>query len=276
MSVGTRRPVDGRGRVFPLTGLPVPYPAVTKRYFINLVSCGYIAVRRISGDTYGAVSVEQYIDRVVSYLCDLLRTALLQLTRAKFRQIEQRNASRGPVALLISDWMCALAAWVPPIGHETFPLLGGLARFWDPFAREIMEGDRVAKHMQGHLITAMEQYVSLPPDAEKWDFFQLPIVACRIFALDLVNVDLELELRHPKFEEEYVDVAVPLIPLFAERGSSMDNAREWLSGLLHARNAVPVPGMMPRRPSPDVAFNNDYFNARYQMFLARQSQQCIP
>ncbi|KAJ7259205.1 hypothetical protein C8J57DRAFT_1233566 [Mycena rebaudengoi] len=144
-------------------------------------------------------------------------------------QTEQGNASRGPVALLISDWMCALAVrWLLPCS------IGLVSRPSDP----------------------------------KYSRFS-------IFALDLVNVDLELELRHPEFEEEYVDVAVPLIPLLAERGSSMDNAREWLSGLLHARNVVPVPGMMPRRPSPDVAFNNDYFNAPYQMFLAQQSQQCM-
>ncbi|KAJ6514600.1 hypothetical protein DFH09DRAFT_253770 [Mycena vulgaris] len=45
VSVGTRQPVDGRGRVFPLTGPPVPYPSVMKQH---LIACrmGPVPVRR--------------------------------------------------------------------------------------------------------------------------------------------------------------------------------------------------------------------------------------
>ncbi|KAJ6623678.1 hypothetical protein B0H10DRAFT_1943755 [Mycena sp. CBHHK59/15] len=99
----------------------------------------------------------------------------------------------------------ALLRWpTPPTGHAIFPLLGDLARFWEPFARELFRTPPAFALAIDHLQIALDNYdVHAPEDP----------------AATLAAVD-------PMFDRMRA-IAVKIIPIVKGIGYKLDGACSW-------------------------------------------------
>ncbi|KAJ7146678.1 hypothetical protein C8R44DRAFT_724421 [Mycena epipterygia] len=225
------------------------------------------------------------LDMIISHLSGFILLQLEELTRAKFRKRKpQRAAARQPWPNSVADIglgdrtttqaVTALLRWAahPPLGHAIFALLGMLSRFWEPYAREVLQNYTVVHVIRRQLVGSLAHYVH--PAPPHWDYFARVIFSCNTLMRDLAAVDVDMASRYPHFVEELYDLGAPLIPLLVERGASMRPALEWFSQMLDTKR-IRFPGALKAEIADPLLYNDDYFHARYQMLLIQRTHRCM-
>ncbi|KAJ6471749.1 hypothetical protein C8R47DRAFT_1324836 [Mycena vitilis] len=252
----------------------------------RLVSCDCYLAETVSFTTGVARPMEpvRCLDMVLSYLCGFLYVRLSSLKRSQFRSLKAgRQAVRQPWPNCVADiglvnrtpheavTILLRWSWGPPLGHSIFPLLGILARFWEPYGSEIFGNPAVAQSVRHQLKASL---ITFGEDAPKaWDYFEKAVESCRVLARDLGVVTIELALTTTEFEEELYDMGSPLIPLLVKRGERMRLALEWFSTMIRSRHGV-VPGAIEPDEADPLLYYDDYFQARSQMAMSHCTYRC--
>ncbi|KAJ6603628.1 hypothetical protein DFH09DRAFT_1124738 [Mycena vulgaris] len=225
------------------------------------------------------------LDLLLTHLCLFMHEHLIHLTQAKFRTVRPgRPAERQPWPNSLADIgldgrtphqaVTLLLRWAerPPVGHAIFMILAGLARFWNPYAVEVLNNRALVGWLRDHLYSSVRFYIHPRPNG-RWDLFERPIITSMGFINELSVLDVEWAARYPHIEQGLYDLAVPLVPLLIERGDGMRFALRWFSRVLDARR-LHLPGVLPQ-PVITLTYDTDYWHARYQMTIMRTIHQCM-
>jgi hypothetical protein len=147
------------------------------------------------------------IDTALASLCAVIAQALQPLPVGKLRKAlrnaradaqpwpnNQEDIISSPEG--IKGTIAALLRWAiaPPSGYGVFLVLGGLARFWDPYAREILRTPRALSLATDHIRFALDHYDArtAADDPVVANNFHLPLLACADeFLLKLVVRDMQ-------------------------------------------------------------------------------------
>ncbi|KAJ7765834.1 hypothetical protein DFH07DRAFT_769986 [Mycena maculata] len=131
------------------------------------------------------------LDNALTLMCTILSEGLSTLHVGKFRKVwknttadkqpwpnsedevlQSSNSAKGPVDNLLR-WAAAL-----PNGYAIFMVIGAIARFWEPFAREILRTPRTFSLATDNMQIALDCYdANMPPSAFSKKFY-LPLVSC--------------------------------------------------------------------------------------------------
>ncbi|KAJ7663319.1 hypothetical protein DFH06DRAFT_347582 [Mycena polygramma] len=251
----------------------------------RLRSCDCVLAETVNFTTGVATPMEplRCLDMVFSYLCGFLYARLISLKRSQFRSCKAgRTTVRQPWPNCVADIGLADRtpheavtillrwSWRPPFGHSVLPLLGILARFWEPYGLEMLGNPDVAPSVRLQLEGSLKTF---DDDVHRvWDSFEKAVESCRLLGLDLGLVAIQLAQTKTEFEEELYDMGVPLIPLLVKRGERMRPALQWFSTMIRSRHGI-VPGAIERGGDP-LLHDDDYFQARYQMAMSHCTHRC--
>ncbi|KAJ6549046.1 hypothetical protein DFH09DRAFT_1169621 [Mycena vulgaris] len=253
----------------------------------RLLSCRCVVAEFLIKEETALIDPLQCFDMVLSHLCGFLAEGLKGLPLAKFRKPKpKRTDAKQPWPNCLADIglgdhtaqqaVSILLRWAehPPLGHSVLALLGRLSRFWAPYGHEILQNPDVIGIMRRQIICSRDFYVHPAPPSPSWDYFDRIVKSCRLLASDLRQVDAEKSARYNDFEEGLHDLGGIMILMLRERGPSMDLALGWFTDMLTCRRITFLGSVEVERVDP-LLFNDDYFQARYQMLLIHRTQRCM-
>ncbi|KAJ7603297.1 hypothetical protein DFH06DRAFT_1256781 [Mycena polygramma] len=199
------------------------------------------------------------LDSTLFSLCTVLTEVLTPLPVGTFRKVRRNTiadaqpwpnspadmglTSAGAAATLtaILDW-----ATTPPNGYPIFLALGSMARFWEPFAREVFRSERAFVLATNHIQYALDHY---NPGAEylaHMKTFQVPVMVCAEgFFFTLLARDAQAMV--PALEpvvDHMQRIAVRILPILRGIGPSVGRSVTWFDK------------MSKLNPSPENSLRN--------------------
>ncbi|KAJ7503773.1 hypothetical protein B0H11DRAFT_2222389 [Mycena galericulata] len=226
------------------------------------------------------------LDLFITHLSDIVCTELRNVKPAKFRSKKPNRTPRrqpwpnGPADIGLGTRSCRelleiLLRWtsVAPVGSTIFSLLGGLSIFWNPLGEEILRSVYVVQRVRFTLLAATT-FFQYPVPPMSVDFFRRAVEFCYKLPCALHHVDMEYATRYRHWTEGLYDLGVVLVPLLAQHTPRMDRERQWFSRMLHNKHLT-VPGELPPDNANQLAMNDDYFQARYEMMLSARRRVCM-
>ncbi|KAJ7463361.1 hypothetical protein FB451DRAFT_1494465 [Mycena latifolia] len=176
-------------------------------------------------------------DTALAAMCSTISCVLLSRPMGKFRTVRKNTAADAqPWPNNLQDLITspdgakgtisALLQWAttPPTGYGVFMVLGAIARFWEPFAREIYRTPLAFSIATDHIQLALYHYYArsgTPPRRPEFDAkFDLPLIACADgFFLELVRWDPNATLcAMAPVLEQLVHIGVQIRPILHSIG----------------------------------------------------------
>jgi hypothetical protein len=151
--------------------------------------------------------------------------------------------------------LIALVQWARLIadGHTVLTLIGGLGRFWEPFAEILFQALGVAELATLQMQRALGAYKPGVPPTEQMTTFLGPVVACaQSYFLTLYQIDMQrtMELIAPVYEQLYY-LCAGLEPIMLQNRTEMNGARRWFDIVRQFRkNIAPDGAFVEREPGP--------------------------
>ncbi|KAJ7765828.1 hypothetical protein DFH07DRAFT_1014284 [Mycena maculata] len=152
--------------------------------------------------------------------------------------LQSSNGAKGTVGSLLR-WAAAL-----PNGYAIFMAIGAIARFWEPFAREILRTPRTFSLATDNMQIALDRYdADMPPYAFSKKFY-LPLVSCgQAFFLKLGSVSKQMMM-----------ITFKIQPILRAPGPSAEGIRTWFDQMqLTMEEASSI--VAKDRGIPDVNFS---------------------
>ncbi|KAJ7748103.1 hypothetical protein B0H16DRAFT_1725718 [Mycena metata] len=183
--------------------------------------------------------------RTVTELCQLLSPLLNTLPSGMFHKTRKNKAPDAqpwpssqndiiPTPGGAKATVAALLAWatVPSAkSFAVFPLLGSLARFWEPLARELFRTPQAFSLATDHLQWVLDHYNPRDEDIVKGQNFVLPVLMCTDgFFFPLVAKDPQATLKalDPVFDQ-MVQITVKIRPILKAIGPIARGADPWFN-----------------------------------------------
>ncbi|KAJ7135789.1 hypothetical protein C8R44DRAFT_869489 [Mycena epipterygia] len=241
--------------------------------------------------------LHEVLELCLSVMCATISDYFMRIGPGKFKKAKENTPPEAqPWPSRIADIIPApggeeevllgLVQWAAhvPGGHSIFSLIGGLARFWDPFAVQLFRTPGVFELAMDHLQCAFDAYDPRASPGDLMFGFITPVIACAqglFYTLFEMDLSRTLTLIAPMYERMYA-IAVPIEPILLRLKQTympMDDCRRWFHLVRKIRRYVAPDGTWIRRPegtSPPVmdAFTH-YGAAFHRMVEIRNRNQCL-
>lgn len=256
------------------------------------------AVRASHGPVFRPLS--EFLELVLSVIGGTTSDLLMRLGAGKLRKQRPNlppDAQPWPsrVSDVIptpteQDLLSAFVQWaiIVPGGHGVFPLIGALARYWDPFSLELFCTPALFRIATHHLRCALDAYDPAAPPAEQAKRFISPVIGCAqglFYILFEINREMTLGILPPIYEEMYAiaDRIIPILVRVKEDTSPlfpMDSSCAWFGTILSLRRFFNTDGTfnLTERAPEDAGFSKDngrmdFGNAFLRMVEIRNRNQ---
>ncbi|KAJ7657242.1 hypothetical protein DFH06DRAFT_1131756 [Mycena polygramma] len=223
------------------------------------------------------------LDLVISDICATIADYFLELGPGKFRKAKINTSpamQRWPVSsddVIPSgnerDVLDALVRWVEivPNGVSIFTLIGSLARYWEPFAKEVFSFGPVFMLAVQHLEGALESYDPNAPLGDHYVSVAFPVSVCGAFFITLCQVDLSLTLTKVDASSERVRSLAVHMDAIIKDMPEMADAHRWFTHVLGCRPRINVEKGIRAEKTP----SQHYHAAFHEMMEARNRNQCL-
>ncbi|KAJ7450634.1 hypothetical protein FB451DRAFT_1527322 [Mycena latifolia] len=184
------------------------------------------------------------LDMALGCLCSVVEEGLRHLPMGKFRKVQKHTtADTQPWPISQEDiiphpdgtkgTVSALLRWAtaPASGSGVFLVLGGIARFWEPFMREVLRTPLAFSRATDNLQFALDYY---DPRAAHTDLvffknFHTPLFACANgFFLPLVVLDMGAAYRAmDPIVKQMMHITLEILPILRAIGPSVEGPEIW-------------------------------------------------
>ncbi|KAJ7628155.1 hypothetical protein DFH06DRAFT_1226406 [Mycena polygramma] len=229
------------------------------------------------------------LDSTLFSLCTVLTEVLTPLPVGTFRKIRRNTiadaqpwpnspADMGLTSAGAAATLTAMLDWAttPPNGYPIFLALGSMARFWEPFAREVFRSERAFVLATNQIQYALDHY---DPDAEylaHMKTFQVPVMVCAEgFFFTLLARDAQAMV--PALEpvvDHMKRIAVRILPILRGIGASVGRSVTWFDKMSRLN---PSPENYPNNSAvPASAFTASNYPVMFgQLVHIRNTNQCM-
>ncbi|KAJ6530998.1 hypothetical protein DFH09DRAFT_1370655 [Mycena vulgaris] len=189
-----------------------------------------------------------HLDDALARMCTVATEGLRTLSVGNFRKIRKNTAADAqpwpnsqqdiiPSPDGTKGTVSALLRWAtaPPSGYAVFLVLGGIARFWEPLAREIFRTPLAFSLATDHLQAALDHYNERAADSDPVvpNRFHLPFIACanELF-LTLVVRDMKATyMAMDPVLKQMMFITLEIQPILRAMGPTADVLDVWFDQL---------------------------------------------